>query len=214
MHPRNMVCFRYIIVYTLHKDDNKYNNNNNNKIWNLNGRDRCSGLNRRSSQKKMRVTRDMMTMTTTRRMINPWDGFLVAKVIATWIAWRRKFLSSSFFCSDILCCSHTLAQSKTDNIFTPIQNTSSAIHLAQRIRLVRSWVDSPTASTTICRLSTSVYSVQLQLPTISGHRQPSGATFHPRQREDITASYRNKNPTETPISPTSPFSIIYQFRTK
>jgi hypothetical protein len=27
--PRNMVCFRYVIVYTLHISDNKYNNNNN-----------------------------------------------------------------------------------------------------------------------------------------------------------------------------------------
>ena len=41
MYPRNMVCFRHIIVYTLHKgggggdddddDDNDNNNNNNNK---------------------------------------------------------------------------------------------------------------------------------------------------------------------------------------
>jgi hypothetical protein len=36
------------------------------------------------------VTRDMMTMMMM-MMINPWDGVLVAKVIATWIAWRRKF---------------------------------------------------------------------------------------------------------------------------
>jgi hypothetical protein len=28
MYPRNMVCFRYIIVNTLHKGDSKYNNNN------------------------------------------------------------------------------------------------------------------------------------------------------------------------------------------
>ena len=26
MHPRNMGYFRYIIVYTLHKGDNKFNN--------------------------------------------------------------------------------------------------------------------------------------------------------------------------------------------
>jgi hypothetical protein len=30
IYPRNMVCFRYIIVNTLHKGDNKDNNNNNN----------------------------------------------------------------------------------------------------------------------------------------------------------------------------------------
>jgi len=35
IYPRHMVCFRYIIVNTLHKGDNKdnnnsYNNNNNN----------------------------------------------------------------------------------------------------------------------------------------------------------------------------------------
>ena len=30
VYPRNMVCFRHIIVNTLHKVDNKYNNNNNN----------------------------------------------------------------------------------------------------------------------------------------------------------------------------------------
>ena len=30
MYPRNMVCFRYVIAYTLHTSDNKYNNNNNN----------------------------------------------------------------------------------------------------------------------------------------------------------------------------------------
>jgi hypothetical protein len=29
-YPRNMVCFRYIIVNTLHKSDTKVNNNNNN----------------------------------------------------------------------------------------------------------------------------------------------------------------------------------------
>jgi len=28
IYPRNMVCFRYIIVNTLHKGDNKCNNNN------------------------------------------------------------------------------------------------------------------------------------------------------------------------------------------
>jgi hypothetical protein len=28
IYPRNMVCFSYIIVNTLHKDDNKDNNNN------------------------------------------------------------------------------------------------------------------------------------------------------------------------------------------
>jgi len=27
MYPRNMVCFRYIIVDTLHEGDNKDNNN-------------------------------------------------------------------------------------------------------------------------------------------------------------------------------------------
>jgi len=44
MHPRNMVCFRYVIVNTLHKgdnkddddddDDNNNNNNNNNTFKN------------------------------------------------------------------------------------------------------------------------------------------------------------------------------------
>jgi len=29
IYPSNMVCFRYVIVYTLHISD-KYNNNNNN----------------------------------------------------------------------------------------------------------------------------------------------------------------------------------------
>ena len=43
IYPRNMVCFRYIIVNTLHKsdnkddddddDDNNNNNNNNNSNW-------------------------------------------------------------------------------------------------------------------------------------------------------------------------------------
>jgi hypothetical protein len=99
MHPRNMVCFKVKVVYHLHKGDHKdnnnndddndnnnnNNNNNNNKIWSLNDRDRRSDLNRKN---KMRVTRDMMTMTTTTTMmmINPWDGVLVGKVIATWIA--------------------------------------------------------------------------------------------------------------------------------
>jgi hypothetical protein len=35
MYPRNMVCFRHIIVYTPHKnddDDDNNNNNNNNTI--------------------------------------------------------------------------------------------------------------------------------------------------------------------------------------
>jgi hypothetical protein len=40
MYPRDMVCFRYIIVNTLHKgddddddnDNNNNNNNNNNKL--------------------------------------------------------------------------------------------------------------------------------------------------------------------------------------
>jgi len=27
MHTRNMVCFRYVIVNTMHKVNNKYNNN-------------------------------------------------------------------------------------------------------------------------------------------------------------------------------------------
>jgi hypothetical protein len=29
IYDRNMVCFRYIIVHTLHKDDNSNDNNNN-----------------------------------------------------------------------------------------------------------------------------------------------------------------------------------------
>jgi hypothetical protein len=33
IYPRNMVCFRYIIVNTLHKGDNKDNNNNNNTVF-------------------------------------------------------------------------------------------------------------------------------------------------------------------------------------
>ena len=41
----------------------------------MNDWDRCSGLNRSSSKKKMRVTRDMTTT-----MMKPWDGVLVAKV--------------------------------------------------------------------------------------------------------------------------------------
>ena len=161
----------------------------------------------------MRVTRDMRTMTTrttTMMMINPWDGVLVPKVTATWIAWRRKFFKSYFFGSEILCCSQTLSHNKKGKVFTPIQNTSSAIHFAQRIRLVRSWIDSPTASTTICQLSATVYSAQLQVPVISGHRQPSGATLHPRQRKDTTASYWSKNPTGTPTSPTSPSSTNFE----
>jgi len=30
MHPKNIVCFKYIIVYTLHKDDNKNDDDNDN----------------------------------------------------------------------------------------------------------------------------------------------------------------------------------------
>jgi len=30
IYPRNMICFRYVIVYTVHISDSKYNNNNNN----------------------------------------------------------------------------------------------------------------------------------------------------------------------------------------
>jgi hypothetical protein len=30
MWPRNLVCFGYVIAYTLRISDNKYNNNNNN----------------------------------------------------------------------------------------------------------------------------------------------------------------------------------------
>jgi hypothetical protein len=33
MYPRNMVCFRCIIVHILHKGDNKDNNNNNNNSF-------------------------------------------------------------------------------------------------------------------------------------------------------------------------------------
>jgi len=33
IYPRNMVCFRYIIVNILHKGDNKDNNNNNNNSF-------------------------------------------------------------------------------------------------------------------------------------------------------------------------------------
>jgi hypothetical protein len=36
VYPRNIVCFRYIIVNTLHKGDNKDNNNNNNNYNNNN----------------------------------------------------------------------------------------------------------------------------------------------------------------------------------
>jgi hypothetical protein len=40
IYPRNMVCFRCIILNTLHKGDNKDNNNNSNKhvIIGANGR--------------------------------------------------------------------------------------------------------------------------------------------------------------------------------
>jgi len=99
---------------------------------------------------------------------------------------------------------------QTIKVFVPIQNTPSAIHFAQRIRLVRSWVHSPTASATICRLSATLYSAHLQLPVISGHRQPLGATFHPCQRKDTTASYCSKNPTGIPISPNSPSSTNFE----
>jgi hypothetical protein len=34
-HPRNMVCFRHIIVNTLHEGANKHNNNNNNNNNNI-----------------------------------------------------------------------------------------------------------------------------------------------------------------------------------
>jgi hypothetical protein len=42
MYPRNMVCFRYVIVNTLHKDYNKDDdddddNNNNNSVITRNG---------------------------------------------------------------------------------------------------------------------------------------------------------------------------------